>query len=547
MDAESANEVIDVAVVGGGSVAVAFVHHYVDALSRCTDPGPVGVRITVFEPRNPVGRGSAYAEDLESNLLNVPVSGMSAAADDPDHFKRWLSRCGISMFGGRPVCGDSFVSRPLFGSYLEDVFRTAALNARDVGAVVQHVASTVVAIGPESPDQFHELVTGDGRRYRARHVVLSIGNLAPTNFAEFNGLPGYAADPYPARNVVERIPRDAAVCVLGTSLSAVDAIVALASVEHRGPIFAVSRNGRLPSVRGMLNRKSDLRASFKRRLKTAAATGNRIPLDALVADLQSEFAATGPADGLSELVELLGTLGDAHAFLEREIGISATRPRPWQSFGNALNEVVELLWHVLSDEDRMRFNREIRPLWMSRRVTFPIENARILARMVEAGQLRILGGITGVRHDGNTGEFEVHRTPGVCSPTPSTDGAAPVAGDEDVIRVRHLVNATSFSCDAGRSEMPLLRQLLSDGLARPDAHGGLVADFDSGCLRRADGTPNPRLSALGSMVAGTYFWTNAMEVNARIAMQQAIRIAGERLVPGDDSGIGVQGHPISVA
>jgi hypothetical protein len=33
------------------------------------------------------------------------------------------------------------------------------------------------------------------------------------------------------------------------------------------------------------------------------------------------------------------------------------------------------------------------------------------------------------------------------------------------------------------------------------------------------------MSALGTMASGTYFWTNAMEVNARLAKGQATRLA----------------------
>ena len=39
----------------------------------------------------PVGRGLAYATGNPSHLLNVRAANMSAFADDPDHFARWLA------------------------------------------------------------------------------------------------------------------------------------------------------------------------------------------------------------------------------------------------------------------------------------------------------------------------------------------------------------------------------------------------------------------------------------------------------------------------
>ena len=494
------------AVIGGGSVAASFLHHLVRALHA--QPGSASLRVLVFEPRAALGRGSAYADDLPTNLLNVTVAGMSVAGDDKLHFQRWLANRGIGTFAGRPIRANSFVSRALFGRYLEAVCEADRSQAEQLGVRIEQLGQHAQSM-ESGPDDMLWVGTGDGVRHRVQRAVLALGNLDSTAFSPLRGLPGFANSPYPTADLI-RVEKDATVCILGTSLSAVDAIVALADQGHRGPIEAVSRHGRLPSVRGVMNPTLNLSAEFKQWLQDNRAHGSTLPLDNLIVRVRHELHALAgePSEDLSVLAS---EVPDAAAFLTQEIAQASEKPRPWQAFGNALNEVVDVMWSLLSEADRQRFNREIKPVWMARRVSFPLENALVLRRLMDAGQLRISGGFESAHPLTTPGHFEV-----------SLRGARDVGPRR--IHAQALINATSFSTDAAGADVPLLTQMLREGLAVADPHGGLRADFDTGCLLNAQGVIEPRLSALGSMVAGTYFWTNAMDVNARLAMGQAQRL-----------------------
>jgi hypothetical protein len=48
------------------------------------------VSVVIVEPRERLGIGVAYATDCPWHVLNVPAANMSAKADDPDDFLRWL-------------------------------------------------------------------------------------------------------------------------------------------------------------------------------------------------------------------------------------------------------------------------------------------------------------------------------------------------------------------------------------------------------------------------------------------------------------------------
>ncbi|WZB72371.1 hypothetical protein WJ968_13985 [Achromobacter xylosoxidans] len=94
---------------------------------------------------------------------------------------------------------------------------------------------------------------------------------------------------------------------------------------------------------------------------------------------------------------------------------------------------MDLIWHLLPDAERARFQSQWRALWMARRANFPMRNARKLQALFRAGQLEVLSGYVDSRHDAAGGFVTRLRTP---------------AGERE-LRSRYLINATSFSVDAG--------------------------------------------------------------------------------------------------
>lgn len=498
-----------ISVIGGGSVAASWCYHLIEALSD--QPGlATSLRLRIHEPRPQIGRGVAYADDLQSNLLNVTVGAMSVAGDDKGHFQRWLTAQGISMFEGRPITAASFVSRELFGRYLEAVVNETLDRSRALGVLIEHQQQLVTSVVPAPNGGW--LVSGsDGQSHKADRVVIALGNLDSTRFSELRAQPGYAASPYPTATLLEGLDPQATVGILGTSLSAVDAIVGLVARGHRGTIYAVSRNGRLPSVRGVLNPAWNISPSVTQVLADCHRCGTQLSLEDLIRLLHGELASVGGMGAESEdLSRIAFEVPDAAAFLDEEIRLAQTQPRPWQAVGNALNACVDLAWHVLDEEGRARFEREWRSAWMARRVSFPLENALALRRLMDEGRLHVKPGFERAELIPGGGFELVLR--------------APLGSPATHIAVDRLIDATGFTTDVRSSNLPLLVGMLADGLASPDPYGGVCVDFDTGALRRADRSLEPTITVLGSLAAGTYFWTNAMEINARLALGQARRL-----------------------
>jgi len=505
----------DLVIAGGGSVGVSFLYQFLLALQA--GPGLRPPTIHLFEPQAAPGPGDAYQDDLRSNLLNIPAGNMSARADHRLDFVDWLREQDANWlqgYGVTTIDPADFLPRPLFGAYLRAVYARCRLLAESLGVTLAHVPSRVHRVTPQ-PDGRVRVQPAHGAPLAARHVVLCNGNLPSQAFPALEGVAGYFNSPYPVSSLTHAIAPDASVCIVGTSLSAVDAVAALQQAGHRGPILCVSRNGRLPSVRSPHNRAPSTLHHLSRdgALRLAARHGGALTLDTIWQALQDEVRAQ---QGSLDDNDVLGMEGDARAALDDEIRRSSAAPRPWQAVAAATNAAVDQIWHLLPDTERRRFQSQWRSIWMARRATFPMRNALKLQALFGANQLRVAAGFAGCDHDSATGLFRTRlRT----------------AGGQAEHLSQHLINATSFSVDAQRTDDPLVSQLLRDGHAQADPHGGLALDYDTGCLKNAGGQIEAGVSVLGSLAGGTYFWTTSMDVNARLARDQAERIAATLRAP----------------
>ena len=100
---------VKIAIIGGGLSGTLLSINLLRKINGIT------LDISLFE-KSPAKlfRGVAYSAALPYQLLNVPVKGMSLFENDPMHFSAWLADNGHSY------TADDFVSRELFGSYLEE-------------------------------------------------------------------------------------------------------------------------------------------------------------------------------------------------------------------------------------------------------------------------------------------------------------------------------------------------------------------------------------------------------------------------------------------
>jgi uncharacterized NAD(P)/FAD-binding protein YdhS len=318
-----------IVVIGGGFSGAAVAAQ----LLRRGRP----VRVVLVNRFGPIGRGVAYRTRIEAHVLNVPAGGMSALPDDPEHFLRWASSRDPS------IRGDTFVSRRVYGEYLEALLREAE-SAANGTARLERVVGEVRDVEPKG-SRF-EVVFSDGGRREAERIVLALGNYSPNDppadGAEFYATERYVRDPW-IRGALDVIREGEAVLLLGTGLTMLDIALDLASRGTSLPIRAVSRHGLLP--------------------QRHASVGPAPPAP-----------PPGPSRSLRELT--------------RWVRRTARETGDWRAAVGALRGATPAIWQGFTPAERARFLRHLRPWWDVHRHRAAPPTADAVAAMIEHGELR---------------------------------------------------------------------------------------------------------------------------------------------------------------
>lgn len=328
------NSRFHIVIVGGGASGALMAAHLLRH-------DPKNLSVTMVETRAQLGRGLAYATGNPRHLLNVRAANMSAFADHPGHFARWLAtQDDVPEFHGDPEF--RFVSRSLYGRYLESLVLDRLDRPAGYGElkVVRDLATSVTV-----KDAGVEIALAGGPPVRADVAILACGHES----VEVQSLP--YVSPW-AEPVGGGAPLDATLLILGTGLTMVDTALALDASGHRGRILAVSRRGLLPA---------------------AHVKVDPLPID----EREAPFARSLP--------ELLHWLRG----LARE---TQARGGDWRSVVDGLRPHTQKIWRAMNARRRERFLEHARPWWDTHRHRMAPEVAARIHAMIATRRLEIIAG-----------------------------------------------------------------------------------------------------------------------------------------------------------
>jgi len=294
--------------------------------------------ITLIEQAKRFGPGLAYGAKEKRTLLNVRASNMSALAQAPDDFVRWLK------LDGAQDPAEVFAPRHRYGAYLETVLKRAQRRAR--GHRLRCVRGEALACQPSQQGWRVEL--REGKPLEADAVVLALGNAPLSPPAALAGVAVASAFDLTA---LARIPGDADVLLVGAGLTMVDVALALSTGKTQGTIYALSRRGLTP--------------------RQQVAPSQAPPLR--VGDLPAPLSQA------------------LHAFRE-EIAAMAARGEPWQWGMERLRAITPALWRRLTLEQQQRFLRHLRVWWDVHRHRLPSQPSNAIKALLKSGRLRLLAG-----------------------------------------------------------------------------------------------------------------------------------------------------------
>ena len=433
-----------VAVVGGGCAGVLVTRE----LLRCSDD-----EVVLIEPDEP-GGGVAYGSAQPWHLLNSRAGAMSADPDDPGHFVRWARARGLAA---EPA---DFLSRRDYGDYLREVLAEAAA-AHPGRLTVRPARATALSEG-------WTVLLDDGTRVRADDVVLAVGNPLGSQPSEvppvLHGHPGYVADPW-RPGVLDALPGDRPVLLIGTGLTAVDVTLTLTAGGARtAPVTAVSRRGQLPL---------------------------------------SHTAEAAPPS--APTLDDCATLRD----VVRAVRASAGEAGDWRAVVDGMRPYLDQLWVALTPAEQDAFLRHLARPWECHRHRMAPSVAKQVAALRAAGGLLVRSG-------------------GVRTVTADAAGGLLVSfGSGGTQRFAAVVNCAGPG-RLPDSATGFVRTLIDAGLARVGPHD-LGLDIDAaGRLIAAGGAPQPGLWLVGPLRRGARWETTAVpEIRAQ-AHRLAADLAASR-------------------
>lgn len=448
-----------VIIVGGGASGVLLACHLL------RDPA-ADLRVTLIERRADVGRGIAYATANREHLLNVRAANMSAFADEPDHFWRWLISSGAAddIACSDPFC---FVPRRLYGSYIANLIaplceqgeRPARLHVvRGEGVAISDTRSGVA------------VMLADGSSHVGHVAVLATGHEVPAATQD-----ACYAEPWTAP-AEAGIPRNGTVLILGTGLTMVDYVLALVDQGHAGRIVAMSRRGLLPQVH--------------RRIEPMRFDAADLPYGTDIAYLLRWF--------------------------RRIVKWNAERGGDWRSVVDGIRPFTQTIWKNLPLTARHRFLEHLRAWWDIHRHRMAPEVDVRLKALIATRRLDVVAAkLVAVEPHGQGASAHYRRR-----------GEAVI----ETLEVARIVECKGIVTNPQDTANPVLRSLLDQGLARVDPlRIGIEVTGDCAVVDRF-GKPSTRLFAVGPLTRAAFWEIVAVpDIRVQCA-ELARRIVGRAVV-----------------
>lgn len=460
-------QAIRVIIIGGGFSGAMTAYHLLKQ-------NQVAFDITIVEPSiqsGKLGLGLAYSTTCDEHLLNVSAAGMSALADEPNHFLNYARAKDPT------IRAEDFLPRKFFGQYVQELLTSEMADITEAKynsairanfhslTLVQQQAIDIEEMSQKLP--FRILLNND-QPLEADIVVLALGNLS--------GKPGwldklpmtsahYIHNPWNTE-AIEAIDKNDSVLLVGTGLTAVDKIIELKARGHVGSITAASRHGLLPR-----------RHLDKPELHPAQLGWSEI----------SKFK-------LSALAALK---------LVRHHSAQAAN---WQGGVDSFRSVTQQWWSNLALSEKRNYMRHLQTYWDIHRHRMAPAIAAKIESYQTSGQLKVLsGGIKQMQERlepvANTElALQAEKIAQEIARTRVEVTIQERHSKAQTILVDRVVNCTGPQAQLKYIESPLMANLHKRGLIAPDPTGAGINCEPSGKIIDSSGKSSNRLFAIGPLL-----------------------------------------------
>lgn len=381
-----------IAVVGAGLSGALVVHNFV------TSPYIDELTIDIYEPRERLAAGQAYQDDTHEAILNLHAMDISMIDDQPHDAIEWLSRHYPQY--AQP---EAFIPRAIYGEYLNDRFEE----------YFEHPNVTVIR------DQVHDLLyneenhtyqliteqddTALNRSYEA--VFLAIGHPPYADYYELREAKQFILNPFPIQEKLAYIPTDARVGIIGTGLSAMDAMKFLLHERKMSqPITLFNHSDQPFKTVKFVRYLGDVVMTFNLDwIHQQQMEHEYIPLQLMVDTFFADLK-----DNEIDFTRLYQTYGTGS---ENEIRLAIAKNDPHMAKLRAyilqMTNYLPDLYHALTPSDRDLFHRRYEEVFNHFRSQIPFESIHAAIKGVDQGTVQLVVGMEHVRAESD-GSFTIH-------------------------------------------------------------------------------------------------------------------------------------------
>ncbi len=334
-----------IGIIGGGFSGTMLIRHLVEQQN-------VIQSISIYNSNADFARGVAYNPRSSKLLLNVVAGKMSAFPDKPNHFVEWCLSKGIGNENAIDLLSSSFLSRSIYGNYLNDIWKETQEIAKKNGHNLNLIPNKVIKINKE--DTNLQIKSESGNEI-VDYLILATGNELPGNpqikSVDFFNSNLYQQNPW--RINFSKISMTEPILILGNGLTMVDTVMELRENGFQQKIVSVSPNG-----------------------------FNILP------HRNFNFQYNGPIKDLKDNKSLLELLSLFKSELKKlnEFGISA------EPLIDALRPNTQQIWQSLSLEEKRIFMKRLRHFWGVARHRIPFSSYDYIQKERIANRLEILAG-----------------------------------------------------------------------------------------------------------------------------------------------------------
>ena len=485
----------NIAIIGGGACGIsAFIELFLEFRIAKSHKD---VCITIIEENEEVGKGLAFGTKQPGHILNTQADLMGIHFTEPQHFSDWLIEHEASI-GDEVVDNQgenrAFTTRRLYGDYLKEQFEHYFQLAQSEGMEVNVIHASAKRVS-KLEDGF-EIQLSENQSHKCDILLLAPGTPVANNYPELEDKEHYFGSPWPSSPLLEKIPKDANVGILGSSLSAIDALMTLTDNEYTGKITCYSPDGLMPRVQPEFPQKVDCKFLTLRNLHEIQRKELRNPTVKEIFRLFMQEAEDNTGGKIDwKATERIGK--PAGELLKEDIRIARDGGDALINIPYSLRYESSEMWKWLDESEKLKFKKWLGAYWGVSRHCMPLVNAERVNQLFESGQLTVISGLKEVIFDDEKNEFVLTSEKG------------------EKFSEKYLINATGPASAVKMMKSELMQNLAEDGLVEPEKAGGIRINTETMQVITGNDT-YPNFYAVGHITNGLLLDVNAVWFNVKM-------------------------------